>query len=109
MSAALAFLFDPEVLILDEPTAGLDPLSSEILKDKIIREKEKGKLFLITSHILSDLEEFSTDVMYLQEGRIVFYRTLSELQDITGEMKLTRAIALFMKRELEKSNPVYSL
>ena len=109
VSAALAFLFDPEVLILDEPTAGLDPLSSEILKDKIIREKEKGKLFLITSHILSDLEEFSTDVMYLQEGRIVFYRTLSELQDITGEMKLTRAIALFMKRELEKSNPVYSL
>lgn len=109
VSAALAFLFDPQVLILDEPTAGLDPLSSEILREKIVREKKKGKLFLITSHILSDLEEFSTDVVYLQEGRIVFYKTLSELQDITGETRLTRAIALFMKRELQKSNSTYSL
>src|SRR5678810_350256 len=51
VSAALAFLFNPDVLILDEPTAGLDPLSSEILKEKIVSEKEKEKLILITSHI----------------------------------------------------------
>jgi Cu-processing system ATP-binding protein len=97
VSAALAFLFNPEVLILDEPTAGLDPLSSEILKEKIIYEKKKGKLFLITSHILSDLEEFCTHVMYLQEGKIVFYKELTELQRSTGETKLTKAIAHFMK------------
>ncbi|HMX79046.1 MAG TPA: ABC transporter ATP-binding protein, partial [Ferruginibacter sp.] len=48
VSASLAFLFDPDVLILDEPTAGLDPVSSEILKEKIIAEKAKGKLVLIT-------------------------------------------------------------
>ena len=52
-SAALSFLFNPEVLILDEPTAGLDPVASEILKEKIIAEKKNGKLVLITSHILS--------------------------------------------------------
>ena len=53
VSAALAFLFNPDVLILDEPTAGLDPVASEVLKQKIIREKQKGKLILITSDVLS--------------------------------------------------------
>src|SRR4051812_43914560 len=88
VSAALAFLFDPQILILDEPTAGLDPLSSEILKAKIAGEKSKGKLILITSHILSDLEDLSTDVMYLQEGKLMFFKGLEELQSETGEQKL---------------------
>ena len=106
LSAALAFLFDPEVLILDEPTAGLDPLSSEMLKAKILSEKEKGKLVLITSHILSDLEEFTTHVMYLQDGRKIFFKTLSELQTETGEEKLSKAIAFVMKSQ-QKSEARY--
>jgi Cu-processing system ATP-binding protein len=107
VSAALAFLFDADVLILDEPTAGLDPISSEILKEKILSEKEKGKLILITSHILSDLEELTTDVMYLQEGKLVFYRTLKELREETGEEKLSKAIAGLMKNGLQKKEVTY--
>ena len=100
VSAALAFMFDPGVLILDEPTAGLDPLSSEILKEKVIREKQKGKLILITSHVLSDLEELTTDVMYLQEGKVMFYKPLQTLQEETGESKLSKVIAYYMKHGL---------
>ncbi len=107
VSAALAFLFDADVLILDEPTAGLDPLSSEILKDKIVAEKEKGKLILITSHILSDLEELTTDVLYLQDGKMVFYKTLEELQEETGEEKLSKAIAWHMKHGAQKREVAY--
>jgi Cu-processing system ATP-binding protein len=99
VSAALAFLFDPLILILDEPTAGLDPLSTEILKEKIIAEKKKGKLILITSHILSDLEEFTTHIMYLQEGKMQFLKDLATLQEETGELKLGKAIAMIMKGE----------
>ena len=101
VSAALAFLFDPEILILDEPTAGLDPLSSEILKEKIIAEKEKGKLILITSHILSDLEELTSDVLYLQDGRTIFFKPLAEIKLETGEEKLSKAIASIMKKNLK--------
>jgi len=96
VSATLAFLFKPDVLILEEPTAGLDPVASEILKEKIIREKGKGKLVLITSHILSDLDDLITEVIYMQEGRLVFHKTLSELRSDTGHSKLSKAIASVM-------------
>jgi len=107
VSAALAFLFDADVLILDEPTAGLDPLSTEVLKDKILAEKEKGKLILITSHILSDLEELTTDVIYMQEGSMVFYRTMKDIQEETGEEKLSKAIAWLMKNGMNKKEVAY--
>lgn len=100
VSACLAFLFNPDVLILDEPTAGLDPLSSEILKEKIRTEKAKGKLVLITSHILSDLDDIVSEVIYLQDGKLRFHKTLEELQADTGEQKLVRAIAHIMQTTL---------
>jgi Cu-processing system ATP-binding protein len=107
VSAALAFLFDPEVLILDEPTAGLDPLASEIMKVKIISEKEKGKLILITSHILSDLEELTSDIMYMQEGKLIFFKSMPELQLETGQEKLSKAIAWIMKNNQQKTEKNY--
>ncbi len=97
VSASLAFLFHPDVLVLDEPTAGLDPLSSEILKEKIRKEKELGKLILITSHILSDLDDLVTEVIYLQDGNILFHKSLHQLREDTNEEKLSRAIAVVMK------------
>jgi Cu-processing system ATP-binding protein len=96
--ASLAFLFNPNVLILDEPTAGLDPLSSGILKEKIIAEKEKGKLILITSHVLSELDDLITQVIYMQEGKLKFHKSIEALRTDTGEMQLTRAIASIMTK-----------
>lgn len=96
VSAALAFLFNPAVLILDEPTAGLDPLSSEKLKEKILVEKEKGKLILITSHVLSELDDLITQVFYMQDGKILFHKKLAELKSETGEGKLSKAISKIM-------------
>ncbi len=100
VSGALAFLFNPSILILDEPTAGLDPIAVEVLKSKIQAEKAKGKLFLITSHILSDLDELSSDVLYLEEGHVLYNDSIQQLKDETGEVKLGRAIAAVMKNNL---------
>lgn len=93
VSAILAFLFNPDILILDEPTAGLDPLASEILKEKIIAEKQKGKLILITSHLLSELDDLITHVVFMQEGQVKFHKTISDLKESTGEEKISKAIA----------------
>ncbi len=98
VSASLAFLFNPDVLILDEPTAGLDPVASEILKEKIITEKQKGKLILITSHILSELDDLITHVIYMQDGNLLFHKSIDLLRKDTGEQKLSRAIASVMQK-----------
>jgi Cu-processing system ATP-binding protein len=103
VSAALAFLFDPKVLILDEPTAGLDPLASELLKGKILEEKRKGKLIIITSHIMADLEELSTHVVYMQEGKLKIFKELEDLRIEYGEERLGKIIAIFMKNNFEKT------
>jgi Cu-processing system ATP-binding protein len=99
VSATLAFLFDPEVLILDEPTAGLDPLASEILKDKIIKEKEKGKLILITSHLLSELDDMITQIIFMQDGKVHFHKTIADLLESTNEQKISKAIAKILKSQ----------
>ena len=104
VSATLAFLFNPEVLILDEPTAGLDPLASEILKDKIIKEKEKGKLILITSHLLSELDDLITQIIYMQEGTVHFHQTIDDLLQSTNEQKISKAIAKILKNESNEQN-----
>lgn len=96
VSACLAFLFNPDVLILDEPTAGLDPVSAEILKQKIIQEKNKGKLVLITSHVLSELDDLITQIIYMQDGKLRFHKTIETLKEDTGELKLSKAIANIM-------------
>ena len=100
VSAALAFLFNPPVLILDEPTAGLDPLSAEILKEKILSEKAKGKLILITSHILTEVDELADKVMYLLDGNIKFYKTLADLKAETGEQKLGKALTKILSENV---------
>lgn len=99
VSASLAFLFNPQVLILDEPTAGLDPLAAEILKDKIIAENKKGKLVLITSHLLSELDDLITHVVLMQEGEIRFNMPTSSLKEQTNTTSLAKAITYVLKHD----------
>jgi Cu-processing system ATP-binding protein len=97
VGACLAFMFNPDVLILDEPTAGLDPVATEILKEKIMKEKANGKLIMITSHVLSDLDEIITQVIYMQEGKLKFHKSFEQLKHDTGQQQLSKAIAHVMQ------------
>jgi Cu-processing system ATP-binding protein len=97
LNAVIAFLFRPPLLILDEPTAGLDPVASGIIKDKIFRSREAGASILLTSHIMSEIEQLADSVVFLLEGRIQFDGPRLELQRLTGQQDVERAIAVLMQ------------
>lgn len=93
VNIVLTFMFDSPLIILDEPTNGLDPMALIRLKQLIAEEKAKGKTFLITSHIMQFVEEVSDEVVYLLEGEIYFKGTIVELKTKTGQTNFEHAIA----------------
>jgi Cu-processing system ATP-binding protein len=101
VNAVLAFLFRPELLILDEPTAGLDPVASGVLKDKILAERAAGRTFVLTSHVMSELAELADDVAFLVDGRVRFAGPVDELLRATRQTTLERAVAHLMRLRLE--------
>lgn len=101
VSAVLAFMFDPKVIILDEPTAGLDPLASEILKNKIIKEKNKGKLIIITSHLLSELDDIVSEIVFMNEGKIIVQQSVTDLMTERKSEKISESIISILK-EMKK-------
>jgi Cu-processing system ATP-binding protein len=99
VNACLAFLFSPTLLFLDEPTAGLDPVASSIVKDKVLAERSEGRTFVLTSHVMSELEELADDVAFLVDGRIHFHGPIGHLKLLTRQFSLERAIAHILERE----------
>mgnify|MGYP003645986678 FL=1 len=93
VNIVLAFMFDCPLLILDEPTTGLDPASLIRLKELINKEKANGKTILITSHIMQFVAEMADEIVYLLEGKIYFKGSIEELKKNTNQTDLEHAIA----------------
>jgi Cu-processing system ATP-binding protein len=96
VNAVLAFLFRPALLVLDEPTAGLDPVSSGILKDKIAEVRDEGRAVIVTSHVLSDLDALADDIAFLVDGKLRYSGSVHDLKLATRQLSLERAIAQVM-------------
>ena len=96
VNLVLTFMFDSELIILDEPTNGLDPIALIHLKELIQAEKSKGKTILITTHIMSLVEEIAEDIVFLLEGKIYFRGSVAALLSQTQEVNLEHAIAHLM-------------
>ncbi len=93
VNIVLAFMFDCPLLILDEPTTGLDPASLIRLKELIKKEKANGKTILITSHIMQFVAEMADEIVYLLEGKIYFKGSIEQLKKKTDQNDLEHAIA----------------
>ena len=99
VNAAAAFLFAPALYVLDEPTTGLDPVSSGILKQRILHERAESRTVILSSHILADVDELADDVIFLHEGQARFAGNVLDLKRRTSQVTIERAIAALMMRE----------
>ena len=93
VNIVITFMFDSPLMVLDEPTVGLDPVALIRLKKLIKKEKEKGKTILITTHIMSLVEEISDEIVFLLDGKIYFKGTIDLLKENTKQNDLENAIA----------------
>jgi len=100
VSATIAFAFNPKIYFLDEPTAGLDPVSSSFFKDLVLKEKQNKKTIVLTSHIMSEVQELADEIVFLLEGEIRFKGTIDSLLQNQKETKLERAIAELMNEAM---------
>ena len=75
----LAFMHDPSILILDEPSSGLDPLLQQTLYDLILEEKEKGKTIFFSSHNLDEVQKICDRVAIISEGELISVENVSDL------------------------------
>ncbi len=99
VNIVLTFMFDSNLIILDEPTNGLDPIALIHLKELIKKEKEKGKTILITTHIMSFVNEVADEIVFLLDGKIYFKGTIDELKKQTNNDDLEHAIANLISKQ----------
>lgn len=83
-----ALLSEPELLILDEPLSGLDPVNTDIFKGIIREEMEKGKYLIMSSHQMATIEEFCEDITILNRGRVVLQGNLNEIKKSYGRVNM---------------------
>lgn len=102
VNIVLTFMFDSEIVVLDEPTTGLDPVSLIHLKEILRREKDRDKTILITTHIMSFVEEMADEIVFLLDGKIYFKGSSEDLRSQTKQADLEHAIAALMQQNIDQ-------
>ncbi|GAA4383830.1 ABC transporter ATP-binding protein [Hymenobacter koreensis] len=98
INAALAFLFAPRIIVLDEPSVGLDPVAVEILKAKIRKCRAQGRLVLLTSHLFAEAEELGDDLLYLRDGQVQLDTPIADFLELTQQATLGAAVLAYYHR-----------
>ena len=101
VNIVLTFMFDSDLIILDEPTTGLDPIALIYLKDLIKKERDNGKTILITTHIMSVVEELANEIVFLLDGKIYFKGSVTALKTQTKQENLEHAIAQLISKQYQ--------
>ena len=107
-----SILHNPELIVLDEPFSGLDPVNSEILKNVIIELVKKGKYIIMSSHQMASIEEFCSDILILNKGKTVLQGNLKEIKEkypanrleLSTNVEIEKYIDSNMAIEFSKNN-----
>lgn len=97
VAATAALLFEPPLLILDEPTAGLDPLASARLKHLLLKAAKDGATILMVSHIMTELEQLISDLVFLLDGHVLFSGEVGRLRSETNALSLEAGIVTLLE------------
>lgn len=83
-----AIVHNPDLVVLDEPFAGLDPVNTKLIKDIIVNLKEEGKSIILSTHLMSQVEELCDRVVMIDKGRVVLYGNLTDIKARYGNKSL---------------------
>lgn len=97
---AQALLHDPDVLLLDEPLNGIDPGGRREINELLVRQAERGKTVLLSTHILGDVEQLADSIVVISRGRVIATGTLAEVRALLADRPLTIEIVSDRPREL---------
>lgn len=78
---AMAVMHNPELIVLDEPFSGLDPVNTELLKNIVLQLVKEGKYIIMSSHQMASIEEFCTDILILNRGKTILQGNLKQIKD----------------------------
>ena len=84
----ITLLHEPNLIILDEPFSGLDPVNNEILKQVIIEEKERGATIIFSDHVMTNVEELCDDVVMIRDGKVILDGSVQEVRNQYGKTRL---------------------
>ena len=113
-----AIIHNPELVVLDEPFSGLDPVNTEILKNIIIDLVKKGKYIIMSAHQMATIEEFCSDILILNKGKTVLQGNLKDIKEtypanrveIDVDQKIDAYIKEFKELEIEnEKNNQYTI
>ena len=95
-----ALIHEPKLIILDEPFSGLDPVNTEVLKQVIFEEKERGATIIFSDHVMTNVEELCDDILMIRDGSVVLSGPVQEVRNSYGKTRLFVSND-FSKEELE--------
>ena len=102
VAAVIAFMFNAPIIILDEPTVGLDPLTAVHFKDLVLSRAQQGTTFIFVSHILPEIEKMAKEMIFMNDGEIVFSGSIQALLQQTGTPQLDRALITLFENHKEQ-------
>jgi len=97
-------IHDPDLIVLDEPFSGLDPVNTEILKNVIIDLVKKGKYIIMSAHEMHTIEEFCSDILILNKGKTVLKGNITEIKNTYKANRIKIETTEDIKKIIEKNN-----
>lgn len=108
VASVIAFMFEVPLIILDEPTVGLDPVASIQFKDLVLKRSQAGVTIVLVSHIMSEVQAMATEMAFMNEGKVVFAGGLKDLlaqsQTAHLEVAVTQLFASYQEKSVECQN-----